>query len=73
VYDKRKSLILNYIKKNKSVSGNDIQDYISKMLPSKNSEITILRDLNIFVKDNKINKTGKGKNINLQLCFAESP
>jgi hypothetical protein len=63
MYDKRSSLILNYIKKKKIASRYAIQDYISKIFLSKNSKVTVLRDLNILVKDGKINKIGKGRNI----------
>ncbi|MDR2437241.1 MAG: hypothetical protein LBD17_04145 [Endomicrobium sp.] len=62
MYDKRSLLILNYIKK-KIASRHAIQDYISKTFLSKNSKVTVLRDLNILIKDGKITKIGKWRNI----------
>ncbi|MDR1523320.1 MAG: hypothetical protein LBS29_05155 [Endomicrobium sp.] len=39
MYSRRQDLILNYVKKQKTASRNDIQAYISKSIPTKNSKV----------------------------------
>jgi hypothetical protein len=57
---------------NKILKYIDIQDYMSKTFPSKNSKVTVLRDLNTLVKDAKINKIGKAKNITYSYVLPEN-
>ena len=60
MYNKRQEAILNFIKQHKNVSRMDIQEYISSFF-DKTSKITLLRDIDLLIKDGFIVKSGNAK------------
>ena len=58
----RQSRILNYIYEKQSVKRLDVEQHISST-DDKISKITIIRDLDILLKQNLIEKTGYARNI----------
>lgn len=60
MYTKRQELILDFIKDNPNTTRENIEDFLSKM-SVKASKITILRDLDVLMKDGAITKTGNAK------------
>jgi len=59
---KRQLKILNYIQEQESVKRADIESYISSF-DDKSSKITILRDLEVLLKQKLIKKTGQARSI----------
>lgn len=60
--NKRQSLILDYINKRNGSSRLELEEYVNEV-DDKCSKNTIIRDLDILLKNNYINKTGSGRNI----------
>ena len=61
LYNIRQQKILDFLKLHKTASRAVLQEYIAKLFPSKNSRITLIRDLDLLVKDGNIVKSGKAK------------
>jgi|APSaa5957512622_1039677.scaffolds.fasta_scaffold02280_2 Fic family protein len=59
--NRRQELILGHIKDQKEVSRKEIELYVSRAFPEKNSRITILRDLELLIADGLIVRTGKAR------------
>ncbi|MDR3257081.1 MAG: Fic family protein [Endomicrobium sp.] len=72
MYNTRQQTIFEYIKKQKTVTRNKIQSYISEIFPIKNSKVTLLRDLNLLINDRKITKSGKTKNVAYSYSISSS-
>ena len=60
--NKRQNLILEYINKNSSLTRLEIEEYISKV-DDKASKNTIIRDLDVLLKNNLIKKQGFARSI----------
>jgi Fic family protein len=58
----RQNLILEYIKKNPSTGNKKIREYIAKKTENLN-RATIIRDLDVLIHNNLIEKIGKGRSI----------
>jgi Fic family protein len=61
MYNRRQELVLGYIKTHEKVSRKEIEIYISRAFPEKNSRITILRDLELLIADGLIARAGKAR------------
>jgi Fic family protein len=61
-YNIRQQSILHFIKQQKSVTRDKIQDAIASQF-SKSSKATILRDLDLLLSDGKLVKSGRTKNV----------
>lgn len=60
MYTKRQELILDFIKDNPHTSRENIEDFLEKM-SVKASKITILRDIDVLIKNGTIIKKGQAK------------
>ena len=60
--NKRQSLILEYINKHNASSRLEIEEYVSTV-DDKSSKNTIIRDLDVLLKNNYIKKTGSARSI----------
>lgn len=65
--NKRQSLILDYINKHIALSRLEIEEYVAKV-DDKSSKNTIIRDLDLLLKNNYIKKTGSARSIKYQPC-----
>ena len=63
--NKRQSKILDYINRHISLSRLEIEQYIAS-IDDKNSKNTIIRDLDVLLKNNYIKKTGSARSIKYQ-------
>jgi len=61
MYNRRQELILGYVKAQEKVSRKEVETYISRAFPEKNSRITILRDLELLIADGLVARTGKAR------------
>lgn len=59
---RRQSKILDFIQENQSVKRLDIEYFINS-IDDKTSKVTVIRDLDVLIKQNLIKKTGKARNI----------
>ena len=60
--NKRQSIILDYINKYTSLSRLEIEEYVASV-DDKSSKNTIIRDLDVLLKNNYIKKTGSARSI----------
>ena len=60
--NKRQSIILDYINKHTSSSRLEIEEYVASV-DDKSSKNTIIRDLDVLLKNNYIKKTGSARSI----------
>ena len=60
--NKRQSLILDYINKHNASSRLEIEEYVATV-DDKSSKNTIIRDLDVLIKNNYIKKTGSARSI----------
>lgn len=60
MYNKRQEAILDFIKQQKQVSRQEIQQYIQQLF-DKTSKITLLRDLDLLLNNGLIAKSGKAR------------
>lgn len=67
MYNKRQEWILGYIKAQKKVSRQELEDAVAKAFSEKNSRITILRDLELLIEDHLVIKSGAGRGTTYQL------
>jgi len=63
--NKRQSLILDYINKHNASSRLEIEEYVATV-DDKTSKNTIIRDLDLLLKNNYIKKTGSARSIKYQ-------
>ena len=63
--NKRQSIILDYINKHTSSSRLEIEEYVASV-DDKSSKNTIIRDLDVLLKNNYIKKTGSARSIKYQ-------
>ena len=61
-FNKRQSLILDYINKHNASSRLEIEEYVATV-DDKISKNTIIRDLDVLLKNNYIKKTGAARSI----------
>ena len=63
--NKRQSIILDYINKHSSSSRQEIEEYVASV-DDKSSKNTIIRDLDVLLKNNYIKKIGSARSIKYQ-------
>lgn len=60
MYNKRQEILLGFIQERKSVQREEIEDFLNKSGFAA-SKVTVLRDLDILLKDGLVTKSGKAK------------
>ena len=61
--NQRQKLIFDYIRENKGAQNQAIKNYLEKEIEEKISRVTVVRDLDLLLKNDLIKKNGRGRNV----------